>query len=548
MNTLENADNISAELRRTLRLAALLASMLTPIAATAQQRSPFLSFTHEYDSGVFDGEAGGVVERAWTLIDQPGATAIRLVFANADLGANSRLMIRSLADGGEQVFNAELLAEWGLRSAFFNGDSVEVALYVDPRDRGIHYSLREVLTPDPMYIADAYNDGARSQCGGADTRAASGDSAVGRLNFNCTGWLAANGAFLTAGHCHGSGGSLGGAILEFNVPPSCLDGSLVMANPADQYPVTGTVRANFPAAGTTNCQDDWCLFQLGRNANGRFPHSVQSFKRLTSSNNASNIQVTGCGADWNATGCAGAGGGGCPANCYGGPAGPPMPAVPPRCRCAVNDATCGTAANPFLFDCNTANQTLQTDSGPYDSRSTSGGFDALSYIVDTEPANSGSPVLNDDAGDSFRGVALGIHNTGGCTTAGAGSNCGTGFQNTELTNAIKGWRLDADFNDANDPPVRYADNGHPDCDTSFIDYDLYDPACKALDAYNNIPNGPTRGFVRIVEGTYRESFPLLNKFITIQAPVGGVLLGLPITATGEGIAHAAHRSKLGPVR
>ena len=51
----------------------------------------------------------------------------------------------SLEDGGYQNLNAISLKQWSNTSAFFNGNAVQIELYVEPEDRGIFLDVKEVV-------------------------------------------------------------------------------------------------------------------------------------------------------------------------------------------------------------------------------------------------------------------------------------------------------------------------------------------------------------------------------------------------------------------
>jgi V8-like Glu-specific endopeptidase len=206
---------------------------------------------------------------------------------------------------------------------------------------------------------------AESQCGSIDNRTPSNNRAVARATNGCTAWIISNGNLLTAGHC-----ASGLTRVEFNVPSSTSSGGLVRSNPRDQYTVVpGSVRSSAGQIG-----NDWAVFRVQNNSQtGLSPLQAQGASfNLTRRTALGTIRVTGHGVD-------------------GG----------------------------------TRNQVQQTHTGPLTSLSGT----RLSYVVDTEGGNSGSPVI-----DQATGEAVGIHTHGGCTASG-GSNSGTHASLTALWNA-----------------------------------------------------------------------------------------------------------------
>lgn len=434
------------------------------------------------------------------FVEHFGSQWIRIRFGETQLRAGSRLVLTSLADGQSQTFDAGMLAEWSGNSGCYNGDGIEVALFVAPADQDVYYTIDAIDIPRTSGVGGGLPDSARTQCGADDDREASNHAAVARMSFpSCTAWLTSNAAFLTAGHCTISPASL----IEFNVPASFPNGIPQRAAMADQYPVI-VANTSFSNSGPGQ---DWRILQVGRSAaTGLLPYQAQnSFIRLTN-RIPQTIRVTGCGLDFSPAGCVPA------ANCPMG-----IPPSAPGCRCAINDATCGLPANPFIDDCNSSNLTQQTGAGPFAGVGSpfETGF-TLFHRADSEPANSGSPMLYDDAPNSVNGYGIGIHTHGGCTADG-GRNAGTCFRLALLADRLHHWL-------AFGAPVHYVDNGHADCDNSFIDYTLYDPACRAVDGVNSPPAGC---LIRFTPGEYREAFPLINSSMTLQAPLGAVLLSQP---------------------
>lgn len=342
-------------------------------------------------SGVLQGEPGAPMREVdLGAIEMPGAPWLRVVFGDCALGDSSRILLRSGWNGDWQLLDARSLADWGNVSAIFNGDRVEVKLLVAAGDRDVEASVRGAVVGVGQPLRP------QTQCGANDDRVASSDNRVGRIfNSGCTAWRIGNGAFLTAGHCADFDPDQNGPMLpdgvldlsgvvEFNVPFSQSNGSLVAAAPQDQYPINlGNVQWRFDGDGQ-GLGKDWCVFGVNANANTRLlPHQAYGLPfRITRElpANGSTIRVTGFGTD--------------------------------------SDST---------------NQTNQTSTGPFNGETSSGADIQLAYAVDSEGGNSGSPVIWEDWN-----IAIGVHTNGGCTTSG-GNNYGTSLEVDALENAINGF-------------------------------------------------------------------------------------------------------------
>ena len=93
-----------------------------------------------------------------------------------------------------------------------------------------------------------------------DNRQPSNDRAIGRLcSGGCsnptTAWILPNGRLATAGHSFDAPGPY---VVEFNVPLSNSDGSIVHSAARDLYTVDETtIQMHTNAAG-----DDWAVFQV----------------------------------------------------------------------------------------------------------------------------------------------------------------------------------------------------------------------------------------------------------------------------------------------
>jgi hypothetical protein len=177
---------------------------------------------------------------------------------------------------------------------------------------------------------------------------------------------------VTAGHCTGSSAQ----ILEFNVPASNSNGSIVHPPVKDQYPIlASSLQTDYPSY-------DWAVYNLGTNSETGLTALAAQNKsfNVVQTGTASTIRITGFGVE-------------------------------------------KTSNNPYDP---TRNQTQQTHTGPFSSATST----KLYYAADTEGGNSGSPVI-----DEATGNAIGVHTHGGCTTSG-GNNSGTNAQLASFWNAM----------------------------------------------------------------------------------------------------------------
>ncbi len=268
---------------------------------------------------------GGSGSTVAPTVNVPNAVWLRVYFEPVELAPGSYVLIKSIADGATQQMSGEQLADWGYSTAYFNGSQLDISLVKAPDDNA-------VLTIKEVEVGDLDLDMAitQSQCGSADNRTASSNKKIGRIvPVGCTGWIITNGKIVTAGHCVGSRME----ILEFNVPLSNSNGTIVHPAPKDQYVIKqNSIQSN-------NSTSDWCVFTVNNNAEtGKSPLSAQGASfAVEQVNSATTLRITG-----------------------------------------------------FGVDVGSANQTQQTHTGPYTSSTSSKIF----YTVDTEGGNSGSPIIN----------------------------------------------------------------------------------------------------------------------------------------------------------
>lgn len=327
------------------------------------------------DSGYRASDQPGLTLAAFE-VTRPGAAWLRLQLGECSLAgtrAEGGAMVRitSVLDGDEQVLDAEGLAQWGGTSAYFNGDSVIVELVSGQVAGSSRLAIGGVTSQARSGIAT------RSICGSTDDRIATAERANARLlPAGCTAWIFTdtNHTLLSAGHCGVSASS----VIQFNVPLSNSDGTLVHPPARDQYAADpASVQASSLAVG-----DDWAYFGVYPNSNtGLTPYQAQA--------EAYDIAES----------------------------------APPVDGQRVRITGFGTVAAPVP---RSLNQTQRAGVGDYVFADST----TLRYDADTTGGNSGSPVYLLDSR-----TAVGIHTNAGCD-AGGGSNAGTAIQSPGLQTAL----------------------------------------------------------------------------------------------------------------
>lgn len=361
--------------------------------------------------------------------------------------------------------------------------------------------------PDPFGGGGNDREG-RNLCGGIDNRVTSGDLRVGRLVFYsgvatgsgctgsfgpfCTAWLVSNGSLVTAGHCvdlNANGvidTTFRSACVEFNVSSlltpghtSTCGGTPAPAPANDVYVVDWAAMSagdfNFDGqdwTGSAIVGSDYAVFSVLPNANTQLSPAVaqRAFFRVTQEvpDNTDDVRVTGCGIDTHPNGCG------------GGPCTPD--------------------------NCNVDSRTIQTEVGGYRGEADrDDGRVWHQYRVDTQGANSGSPVIWEGNND----FAIGAHTRGACAIAGISSNQGTSFNHNHFANALNGFL---------GPYTTHVDSMSM---ASKPDGTIFAPYLNVQDGVDDTGVG-TR--LSIVTGSY--SGPVtIDKEMMILTPVGPVTIG-----------------------
>ncbi len=200
--------------------------------------------------------AGVVVDHVQTM---PGSAWVRPHMVGTVLPPNTTLRVTSLADGGEQVFDSAMLEAWHSRGAYFNGDTLRFEIVstvaLAPNAARLQITAMEVSPP----FADRGGPGEIGICGN-DDRQPSTERWVARLMpVQCSASIiCTNSTALSAGHC-----AQANAVLQFRVPATQVDCTLVMPPPEDQFPATLVAFQNNGVGA------DWSVFSTGTNTLGQ---------------------------------------------------------------------------------------------------------------------------------------------------------------------------------------------------------------------------------------------------------------------------------------
>jgi len=242
-------------------------------------------------SGVYQGEGspGSAANLVYsTVVKVVNVPWLRLLFSDLNLGNNSYIIITSLQNGAWQRLNSINMEEWQNSSAYFNGSSVKIDLFVATEDRDVFLRMDNIMIGE-------WNIGAPTEsiCGPTDDRIPSNDPRAGRIvSIGCTGWIIASGIQVTAGHClDGSGAN----ILEFNVPLSLPSTTIQHPGPEDQYAVDVSSKV-YVNGGIGN---DYGVFEVFDNPNtGLQPIVAQGAAFIVAQDfGPDSIRITGYGVD-----------------------------------------------------------------------------------------------------------------------------------------------------------------------------------------------------------------------------------------------------------
>jgi hypothetical protein len=218
---------------------------------------------HALDSGLRGNETTETRVVFSTLVTTPDAAWTRLYFSDLALARDSAIRLTSLQDGETQILDAVAAQMWGNSSAYFNGDSVLVELLAAPRSAGNRVTMGQVAVEFDGGVPQAV--GGASECGicGVDDRVPSNQKWAARLMpAGCTASVYNScSCLVSAGHCMSSG-----MVVQFNVPNSQSNCSLVNPPVADQFPITA-FQYSYVDIG-----NDWSVLKAGTNSQGQQPY------------------------------------------------------------------------------------------------------------------------------------------------------------------------------------------------------------------------------------------------------------------------------------
>ena len=349
------------------RLLCALTCLLVAANTSLAQPSmgEYVWWTYSYASGVYSNDTDMNQCMDTHVVSIPGASSLRLKFDNVNLGAEDYIQIISNRDGNTQEQYPHELQKWTNTSAYFNGESVTVKLWVSPGSTA-SFMIRDLIAGATGSLGFHH-----TICGPTDDRVLSTDWRAMRAvssptggGGGCTIWAAtATNYVLSAGHCTGTFG-----VAEAEVPLSTSGGSAQHPPSNRQWPIS-----NFGALGN-GVGDDYAVSTLSTNAQGQWPSTLYGFFTL----------------GW----------------------------FIPTVGNAIRITGYGTVTAPVSATWNVVNK---THAGSY--VTTGGGGTGLGYNADTTGGNSGSPIICD-----ISGLAIGIHTHGGCSASG-GNNWGTSLTN-----------------------------------------------------------------------------------------------------------------------
>ena len=218
-----------------------------------------------YAAGIdaVDNPGGEAVVYADT-VHVPEAAWLRLYFEGVVMPAGSRVRVTSLLDGEVQELDGAGLAMLGNSTAYFNGDTVSVEVIAGAGTVGTGLRVKRVaLQRGVTPVGDP------GQCGicGPDDRVLRNDLWMGRIvPTGGTGvvYCPTGTTMITAGSAISP---RTGLVVQFNVPPSNGNCTIVHPPVLDQFPIDAA-SVNFRDAAPG---DNWGVFRTGNNGIGQSP-------------------------------------------------------------------------------------------------------------------------------------------------------------------------------------------------------------------------------------------------------------------------------------
>ncbi len=202
------------------------------------------------------GMSGVVIQHDLTL---PGVAWLRPHLVGTILPEGTTLRITSLTDGAEQVFDSAMLDVWEGCGAYFNGDTLRLEV-VSPVPLAAGGALLQITAVEVSPPFDERGGPGEIGICGNDDRQPSTEVWVARLMpaMCSSSIICANSTALSAGHC-----AQGNMVLQFRVPPTQANCTIVMPPPEDQFPAT------LAASQNNGVGADWSVFTTGTNTLGQ---------------------------------------------------------------------------------------------------------------------------------------------------------------------------------------------------------------------------------------------------------------------------------------
>lgn len=312
------------------------------------------------------------------VIEFEDASTTRFLFSEVKLGQGNYLRIDFPYKKKPLFLNDRIIKGFGNGTPYLRGGKFRLSIVLKNKSRFGGLKIAQIEANRPSNKMKR-----RTICEG-DDRVASDEKKMGRMmrdtkgNGGCSGGMFSKTCLITAGHCLSTT-----KIVEFQVPESSESGSPNPAEPEDQYAKVEVIDTENEGPG-----QDWLVARYDANPiTGKFPGEAQGFYEVNADelNKGDMVRITGYGIERKEK---------------------------------------------------IKSQTQQTNAGELIK------FEpALRYRVDTEPGNSGTPVV-DEATNSI----IGVHTHGGCGNN-SGSNQGTSVHFSERFQAAIKACLEAERKD-----------------------------------------------------------------------------------------------------
>jgi|GEM_PF-5815059 len=430
-----------------------------------------------------------------TTVTQSDAPWLQLYFSAYELGAQSYVQITSGKDNAFQKLTAETLQQWNGWSAFFNGNEVTVELYQHPEDTSVFFNIQKYI----YEAKDSTNYMPPNHCSyqkmTEDARTPSDHPGVARTfgystnsDSGATAWLASNGAMVTAGH------AIEIKFVQFNVPLNA-DGFIQHPHPSDQYVKDDSsvvYKNELDVNGNPTLGKNWGVFGVFPNSNtGALPGQVQTDFFRTAPNDAI-LAITDSPNS-----------------------GPALPIKVTHVAGFGADHEYVFPVSSYTYDCReyaSTNRIQQEDWG-YLEYTNSLSLSVLSHDLNASSGNAGSPMFTYVNSLPYGFAVLTTVNMNEGTAVERNAVYGTGFKNTDFTNAM---------NTFYGSQTVHVDSKHFKEQTGYTrDGTVHRP-------YNSLSTAVTAAsnndVLVLTKGAYQEGLTISTP-VRLIAPTGGVSIG-----------------------